>query len=126
MRFSVLLFTVFTTGLVVGYLLPSNAANPSNQTQEVVLLLQQLEDSRFSVREKAEKQLLKMGLEIVPQLREATPKLSVDAQNRLKKIVGELTRLPWFLTAKEGIEQAQKENKPLLIFSTIGEPNGFA
>jgi hypothetical protein len=97
------------------------------ESPDVASLIRDLDAGRFVVRERAEDSLRKMGLDIVPELQKALQNNpSPETQDRLNRIIKQLTRLPWHVKLEEASAEARKSGKPILVFSTIGDPDGFA
>ena len=90
-------------------------------------LVKQLDSPRFAVREQADKALRALGVSAVPLLREELKNAGgLEGRRRVERIIAELMALPWHRDLAKAVEQAQSEKKPILVFSTMGEPSGFA
>jgi hypothetical protein len=106
---------------------PTPAVPDNAEARKVQTLVKRLNDSRFTVREEADRALRNLGIRAVPLLRkELGQPPSLEGQRRLEKIIAHLTRLDWHRDLAEARRAAGKQNKPLLVFSTMGEPSGFA
>jgi hypothetical protein len=128
MKTGIVLTAVLALGLALpwsGRPLPANPQAPDAERARA--LVRQLDDSRFATREAAERGLRQLGLAVVPLLREELKRpASLEVRCRLQRVVAELTRLPWREDMPAALAEAGKTGKPLLIFSTIGAPTGFA
>lgn len=90
-------------------------------------LVERLSDESAVERDKAQKELMELGRTALPQIRkhlEATRDAEVKA--RLEAVVVHLTKIRWERDLKAAMEKANKGNKGLFVFSTIGEPDGYA
>ena len=81
----------------------SRAAAPPERSRHVAELVRKLDDDRFTVRQRADRALRKLGRPVVPQLRvELERTRSVEVRWRLTRIVYDLTvdeRLPDLIRA---------------------------
>jgi hypothetical protein len=90
-------------------------------------LVKRLDDRQFVVREAAEREIRTHGIAVIPLLKlhlASTP--SPEARSRLKRLMRHFTTLPWQANLGEALLEAKRSNKGVLVFSTIGEPDGFA
>jgi hypothetical protein len=117
-----------TLGLTWAWADPPPRPVPAPPDAEKVReLVKRLNDKRFAVREQADRALRQFGIRVVPLLRqELTRPPCLEAERRLEKIVRDLTQLGWHRDLAAAKSEAARQNKPLLVFSTIGEPGGFA
>lgn len=125
-------YLALSAALVVTWSLTSTQATPPGPGKpadagKVRELVKQLDSPRFAVREQADKALRAMGVAAVPLLREELKTAGgLESRRRVERIIAELTTLPWHRDVAQAITQAQTEKKPILVFSTMGEPSGFA
>jgi hypothetical protein len=81
----------------------ARAAAPPDRGRHVAELVRQLDDDRFTVRQRADRALRKLGRPVVPQLRlELEHTKSVEVRWRLTRIIYDLTvdeRLPDLIRA---------------------------
>ena len=103
------------------------AAEPPGMAERVAGLVKQLDDNRFAIRQQADVELRKLGIAVVPLLqRELEARHPLEVTRRLESIVLELSRIPWQTDISQALEEARRTGKALLVFSTIGEVDGFA
>ena len=94
---------------------------------KVEALVKQLDSDKFAAREAADKALRQFGIPVVPLLqKELQGRPALEVRRRLEKIIADLTRLDWRKDLASAVKEASKSGKPILVYSTIGEPNGFA
>ena len=89
--------------------------------------VERLSDESAVERDKAQKELVELGRPALAQIRkhlETTRDAEVKA--RLEAVVAHLTKIRWERDVKASIDKARKMNKGLFVFSTIGEPDGYA
>ncbi len=90
-------------------------------------LVAQLGDDSVIEREKAQKALVALGRPALPKLRaHLEQSRDEEVRARLQAIIRHLTQIRWQRNLVDALAAAKKEGKPLLIFSTIGEPDGYA
>jgi hypothetical protein len=127
MKVALLCTAGITFGLTWAWADPPRASATPPDPAKVRALVERLNSNRFAVRDQADRELRQLGLRAVPLLRQALVRPpSLEVERRLEKIVAELTRLPWQRDLAAAQSEAARQNKPLLVFSTIGEPGGFA
>jgi len=103
------------------------AAEPPGMADRVGALVKQRDDDRFAVRQQADRELRQLGIAVVPHLQKALEaKHPLEVTRRLESIVLELSRIPWKTDMSLAQEEAGRTGKPILVFSTIGEVDGFA
>lgn len=111
---------------IVGCLSPWAAEAPG-LAERVRTLVKQLDDPQFQARQQADQELRRLGIDVVPHLRkELEGKHPLEVTRRLESIVNELSRVPWKTDIAAAQAEAARTGKPLLVFSTIGEVDGFA
>lgn len=90
-------------------------------------LVAQLGDRDFQTREKAHKALAAKGWPAVPRLQTALDEATEpEVADRLQRILAGITKLNWLVKPDDAVTAARKSGKPILVFSTIGDPDGFA
>lgn len=93
----------------------------------VKTLVRQLDDPQFLRRQQADQELRRLGIAVVPLLqKELAAKHPLEVTRRLEAIVTELSRIPWRTDISVAQEEAARTGKPILVFSTIGDVDGFA
>ena len=90
-------------------------------------LVQKLDDDAFAVRRQAEEELRQMGIAVVPLLKkELVAGLTLEARRRAEGVIQELSSLRWQVDLGAAFDEGKRTNRPVLVFSTIGELDGFA
>ena len=119
---------ILALGLTLAWSARSRSDAPATpETEKVRALVRQLDDRRFATREEADRALRKRGLGIVRQLRqELSGPVTLEVQRRLERIIADLIRLDWHRDLATAVREAGKSGKPILAFSTMGTPDGFA
>lgn len=103
------------------------AAEPADPAERVKALVRQLDDQRFATRQQADQELRGLGIAVVPLLqKELEARHPLEVTRRLESIVAELSRIPWKTEISVAQEEAGRTGKPILVFSTIGDVDGFA
>ena len=93
---------------------------------EVALLVEQLGARSFRQREAAQQQLLGCGQNAIALLRKAARESdNLERSRRAKQALAMLAKPRW-TTLKRGFPLARKQGKLLLVFSTVGEIDGFS
>lgn len=90
-------------------------------------LVERLSDESAVERDRAQHELQELGRPALAAIRkhlESTKDAEVKA--RLTAVVAALTTIRWERDLKAAMDKAGKANKALLVFSTIGEPDGYA
>ena len=94
---------------------------------QVASLVRSLDDNHFIMRERAENSLRELGTRAVPLLRkELQTATSLETRRRLENVIADLSRIPWRRDLDKAVAEARRSGKPLLVFSTLGEVDGFA
>jgi HEAT repeat protein len=97
------------------------------EADDLAPLVARLGDRDFATRERATTALQAKGWAAVPALEKALETATVpEVAARLERVIASITRLNWFVKAEEAIAAAGKTGRPILMFSTIGDPDGFA
>ena len=95
--------------------------------RQVERLVPLLDDSRYAVREQAQRDLVQLGIAALPEIRrELATAQSLESRQRLRNVVQALTTLPWERDLTAAMKTAKQSGKSILVFSTIGEVDGFA
>jgi hypothetical protein len=112
---------------VAVFCLPPRAAEPVSPADKVRGLVERLDDNRFEVRTEADRELRSLGVAVVPLLKkEMERRPALEVYRRLENIVTELSSIPWKTSISVAQEEATRTGKPILVFSTIGDVDGFA
>lgn len=94
--------------------------------QRVQALARQLDDPSFEARQQAEEDLRQLGIAVVPLLeKELQKNPPLEVARRMQGIVQHLGKISWHKQDAAFLE-ARRTGKPVLVFSTIGEANGFS
>ena len=94
---------------------------------DLTALVEQLKSKEHSQRESAQEQLAKLGSSALPELREALKgKHGPEVRYRLKSVIKQLSQVNWSPTFEDALATARKQNKMVVVFSTIGEVDGFS
>jgi hypothetical protein len=90
-------------------------------------LIERLSDESAVERDKAQKELMELGRPALTQIRKHLENTrDAEVKARLEAVVAYVTKIRWERDLKAALEKAKKENKGLFVFSTIGEPDGYA
>jgi hypothetical protein len=94
---------------------------------DIAPLVAQLGDHDYRTREKATRDLTAKGWDAVPAIEAALDKATEpEVAERLEKVLAAITKLEWFAKPDDATAAAAKTGRPILMFSTIGDPDGFA
>ena len=55
-----------------------------------------------------------------------TDAITIAVAERLERVLAAVTKLNWYAKPDEAVATASKSGRPILMFSTIGDPDGFA
>jgi len=105
--------------------LASEADFPDALAKQVRSLIAQLDDTRFCTRELAERSLRQFGPQVMKYIKQEIPTASLEARKRLERIAKDLCRLDWLNDLQTARARAWKEGKLILVFSTVGDIDGF-
>lgn len=98
-----------------------------DQSDEIAPLVARLGDRDYHTREKTTRDLTAKGWAILPALDKALEKTTEpEVAERLERIITTITQLKWYSKAEDATAAASKSGRPILMFSTIGDPDGFA
>ncbi len=105
---------------------PSTRVAPSGRDGCVSATADRLSDDDIAVREQAVEDLIKRGAKAVPAIRQAL-KAATDAElrGRLEAALKALTELRWMTDLDAARKAAEKEKKPLLVYVTRANVNGW-
>lgn len=121
------LWLVPLVALIVGLVgcVPDEPSAPAKD--DLAPLIAQLGDRDFQTREKATRELTAKGWDAVPAVQKALEKATEpEVAERLERVLAATTKLNWYAKADDAIAAATKTGRPILMFSTIGDPDGFA
>jgi hypothetical protein len=122
---------LLAVGVVIGLLAASRLWAPPppapSLPEQVQQLVRQLDDPSFEVRQQADEQLRRLGIAAVaPLQRELNKNPPLEVARRLQGILRHLGKLAWHKEQDAAFVEARRSGKPVLLFSTIGEVNGFS
>ncbi|GEM_PF-3884445 len=110
--------------LVLAWALPCLAGPDPEQVAQFV---RDLGADSYEAREAAEKALIDLGrdaLEAVQAAAKGNP--DPEVRERASHILTAITRPRWRRDLAEATAEARAAKKPLIVFSTIGEPDGWS
>ena len=120
------LWPVPLVALIVG-LVGCVPDEPTPADEDIAPLVAKLSDRNYHTREQATRDLAAKGWAVVPALDKALAKATEpEVAERLQRVLDGITRLNWHTKAEDAIAAAGKTGRPILMFSTIGDPDGFA
>lgn len=97
------------------------------EADDITPLVAKLGDRDYATRERATKELKAKGWAAVPAIEKALETTTVpETAERLEKVLAGITKLNWYAKPEDAIAAAQKSGRPILMFSTIGDTDGFA
>lgn len=94
--------------------------------ERVAQLVQELGADSFEAREAAEKALIEMGRDALEAVQAAQGSADPEVRERAAHVVASIVRPRWRRDLAAAIAEARTSKKPLLVFNTPGEPDGFA
>jgi HEAT repeat protein len=90
-------------------------------------LAEGLASDRYAEREAAELKLVQLGHDAVPRLRELLESTDdAEVRARLRRAIGRITTLRWHRDLVTAMARAKSNGKSVLVFSTIGELDGYS
>jgi hypothetical protein len=90
-------------------------------------IIARLGHESFAIRAAAQRELMALGIDAVPKLRKAYEATAdVEIRWRLKRAIHTITRPQWYLHLKTAQQEAARSGKLLMVFSTIGQAEGFS
>lgn len=94
--------------------------------QDTAELIRRLGDERVDLRQAAEDALRSAGKEVVAPLRKAAAEHpDPEVRSRAADLVRHHVQVRWHTDLEAARAKAVAENKPLLVFSTMGPLDGF-
>jgi|SRR6185503_1032916 len=88
--------------------------------------IRHLGDDSAEVRQAAVQKLKAQGRPILPDLERALPgERDPEVRARIVLVINFLTRVQWRTDLPTALKAAASEQKPLLVFSTLGPVDGF-
>jgi hypothetical protein len=100
---------------------------PTPADVDIAPLVAKLGDRTFATREQATRDLTAKGWAAVPAIDKALATATEpEVAERLQRALDGITRLNWYAKADDAVAAATKTGRPILMFSTIGDPDGFA
>ncbi len=124
LKFAVVLLLGTTAVAIAQFSAPTTSATP---TDDVARLIQQLGNDRFAERQAAELGLIRLGRDAVPQLRQTLATTEdAEVRARLRRAIERITTLRWHRDLPTAYAEARAYGKSVLVFSTIGESNGYS
>jgi len=96
------------------------------QDTPVARLVDQLGSDEIDVRERAESELVKLGRPALAELRKSLAAAKDEPKARLERVVRAITQPRWMTDTAAALAEAKRLDKPLLVFSTIGDLGGYA
>jgi hypothetical protein len=110
--------------LTIGLMSLALGSSRGGEEDQLRRLVNDLGDSRYTVRRQAEGALRRQSALVLPLLdKQATQNL--EQRMRLERVLSELRRLPWHHDLPAAQQEARTSGKPMLVFSTFGEVHGF-
>lgn len=105
----------------------ARAADTKVDEQKLKTWVSELASQDFDTRERAELSLTGLEIDAVEQLNKAlAAQTDEEVVARLKRVIFRLSHPRWLHELNAAKAEAQKTGRPILIFSTIGESDGFA
>lgn len=100
---------------------------PTPADEDIAPLVAKLGDRSYPTREQATRDLTAKGWAAVPAIDRALEKATEpEVAERLQRALDAITKLNWHAKAEDAVAAAGKSGRPILMFSTIGDPDGFA
>jgi hypothetical protein len=105
----------------------SGTEEPAVDERQLKDWVGKLASDDFEIRQEAEKSLNGLTVDAVAQLKTLLAAQKDDeAISRLKRVIYKLSRPQWQRDLESAKTDAALLGRPILIFSTIGESDGFA
>jgi hypothetical protein len=89
-------------------------------------LIEQLGGDDIESRDRAEAALVKLGRPALATIEKALAGAEGEAKARLQRVVAAITRPRWTTDLSRALATAKAEKKPLFVFSTVGDLDGYA
>ncbi|MEK7717146.1 MAG: hypothetical protein AAB322_05275 [Pseudomonadota bacterium] len=95
--------------------------------ERIAALVRDLGADSYEAREAAEKALVEVGRDALEAVQAAAKEnADPEVRERAAHIVAAITRPRWRREMAEAVAEARASKKPLLVFSTVGEPEGWS
>ena len=95
--------------------------------EQLAQLVRDLGADSYEAREAAERALIDLGRDALEAVQAAaTDGHDPEVRERAAHVVAAITRPRWRLDVAEAIAEARSTRKPILVFSTVGEPEGWS
>lgn len=95
--------------------------------EQLAQLVRDLGADSYEAREAAEKALIDIGRDALEAVQAAAKEGSdPEVRERAAHVLAAITRPRWRRDVAEAIVEARASKKPLLVFSTVGEPEGWS
>ncbi len=94
--------------------------------ERVSQLVRDLGADSFEAREAAEKALIELGRDALEAVQAVQGSPDPEVRERAAHVIASIVRPRWRRDLAAAIAEAREAKKPLLVFSTVGEPDGFA
>ena len=105
----------------------SHSSVPPDKEKLLRTLVARLRADAYEEREAAQAELFALSVENVPALRRLlAAETDQEARTRLSWVISRISRPLWKSDLAAAQKTARDADRPLLIFSTIGEVNGFS
>ncbi len=111
---------------VLALFLASIAVADAPDPAKVAELIHQLGADAYDARDAAERALIDIGRAALPAIQAAAQDPDPEVRQRILVILAAITKPRWQRDVASAIVQARQEHKPILVFSTIGEPDGWS
>ena len=106
------------------------ASNPGGKLENETLLKSlaaKLRSESYDEREAAQAALLAVSVENAPVLKRIlAAETDQEARTRLSRVIARISRPFWSTDLSAALKAARDADRPVLVFSTIGEVNGFS
>ena len=104
------------------------ARNPDLRlSPKAIALVEALGSDDYAQRAGAQQALIKLGYAHVAALRGALAETKdLEVRTRLRRIIRTITTPNWLTDLDQARRQARRTGKPILVFSTIGAPDGYS
>lgn len=116
------LVTLAVLALLLAPIARADAPDPA----KVADLIRQLGADAYDARAAAEKALIDIGRPALPAVQAAAEDPDPEVRQRIQVILAAITKPRWQRDVPSAIAEARQSHKPILVFSTIGEPDGWS
>lgn len=111
---------------VLALFLASIALADAPDLAKVAELIHQLGADAYDARAAAEKALIDIGRAALPAVQAAAQDPDPEVRQRIQAILAAITKPRWQRDVVSAVAEARQSHKPILVFSTIGEPDGWS